>query len=149
MPIRVAASPGCRLPCSRHPRAGSPGAGPLGLQGRQPIRVSGGAASPRCRLPWPPVLGGPSPLYIVPPIEQYGHPIPLQSISSDRFDYKSACISECSLDHCTASVGATLVFRLYSEHQLNCQCSILHCSSPGNSVLYIWGMVAESGAGTR
>jgi hypothetical protein len=45
-----AASPVCRLPCSRHPRAASPGAGPLGLQGRQPIRVSGGAASPRCRL---------------------------------------------------------------------------------------------------
>jgi hypothetical protein len=30
--------------------AASPGAGPLGLQGRQPIRVSGGAASPRCCL---------------------------------------------------------------------------------------------------
>jgi hypothetical protein len=41
----------------------SPRAGPLRLQGRQPIRILGGAASPRCRLhwrrlPWPPALGG-------------------------------------------------------------------------------------------
>jgi hypothetical protein len=75
--------------------AASPGAGPLGLglQGRQPIRVTGGAASPRCRLhwrrlpwlppSWPPALGGPSPLYNVPHMEQYIHPIVQQSISSD------------------------------------------------------------------
>jgi hypothetical protein len=52
-------------------------AGPLGLQGRQPIRVSGGVASPRCRLPWrrlpwppppwPPALGGVPPPYIMYP----------------------------------------------------------------------------------
>jgi hypothetical protein len=72
-----------------HLYVASPGAGPLGLQGRLPIRVSGGAASPRCRLhwrrlpwpppSWPPALGGPSPLYIVPTLEQYRHPIPLLS----------------------------------------------------------------------
>jgi hypothetical protein len=56
-----AASPVCRLPCSRIPSGASPGAGPLGLQGRQPIRVSGGAP-PLVPPPLEPALGGLLPL---------------------------------------------------------------------------------------
>jgi hypothetical protein len=58
-----ATSPVCRLPCSRTPSGASPGAGPLGLQGRQPIKVSGGAPP----LVPPPLV--PLPLEVPPPLE--------------------------------------------------------------------------------
>jgi hypothetical protein len=53
-------------PVAATPSGASPGAGPLGLQGRQPIRVSGGVppleAPPLVPPPLEPALGGLLPL---------------------------------------------------------------------------------------
>jgi hypothetical protein len=61
-----AASPVCRLPCSRTPSGASPGAGPLGLQGRQPIRVTGGAPPLGAASPGAGPRGSPPPINVTP-----------------------------------------------------------------------------------
>jgi hypothetical protein len=53
-------------PVAATPSGASPGVGPLGLQGRQPIRVQG-VRHPWCRLPWP-ALGS-----LLPPINVTPH----------------------------------------------------------------------------
>jgi hypothetical protein len=55
--LQGCATPGAASPVAATPSGVSPGADPLGLQGRQPIRVSGGAP-PLVPPPLEPALGG-------------------------------------------------------------------------------------------
>jgi hypothetical protein len=52
--LQGCATPGTASPVATTPSDASPGTGPLGLQGRQPIRVSGGAPP---LMPPPPGAG--------------------------------------------------------------------------------------------
>jgi hypothetical protein len=59
--LQGCATPGATSPVAATLSGASPGASPLGLQGRQPIRVSGGAP-PLVPPPLKPALGGLPPL---------------------------------------------------------------------------------------